>query len=104
MQIHSDIPGREIKVSNLANTSVVGSAILGAIAGGYFKSVQQAQQKICRFQKNFYLPREENKIIYEKLYQIYKQLHDSFGTPDYNKRLYNVMKDLLEIKKQVYGK
>jgi L-ribulokinase len=39
--------------------------------------------------------------VYKRLYGLYKQLHDAFGTRGYNQSLYNVMKDLLAIKEEV---
>lgn len=98
MQIYSDIMRREIKISSLSQTCAVGAAIFGAIAGNYFKSVEEAQAKICKFSKKVYRPVKENVKVYERLYLLYKQLHDAFGTTEYNKSLYNVMKELLKIK------
>lgn len=104
MQIYSDITGREIKISALPQTCAVGAAIFGAIAGGKFKSVNQAQKKICKFKKKSFKPDKKSVIIYEKLYLLYRQLHDSFGTKDYKENLFNVMKELLKIKKEVTEK
>lgn len=104
MQIYSDITGREIKISALPQTCAVGAAIFGAIAGKYFKSVEEAQEKICKFKRKSYKPIKENMIVYERIFQLYKQLHDVFGTKDYEKNLFNVMKDLLKIKKEVTEK
>ena len=45
-----------------------------------------------------YKPISKNHKLYQQLYKLYKQLHDSFGTCEINSGLYNVMKDLLDIK------
>jgi L-ribulokinase len=45
-----------------------------------------------------YEPIEENHQVYKKLYKLYRQLHDSFGTKEWQGGMYNVMKDLLEIR------
>lgn len=103
MQIYADIMNREIKISALPQTCAVGAGIFGAIAGGYFKSVEEAQKKICRFSKKIYKPVDENVKIYEKLYLLYKQLYNAFGTRNYNESLYNVMKELLKIKRETSG-
>jgi len=100
MQIYADIMNREIKISDLPQTCAVGAGIFGAIAGKYFKSVEEAQEKICRYSKKIYKPIPENVKIYEKLYFLYLQLHDAFGTKNYNQSLFNVMKELLKIKKE----
>ena len=48
-----------------------------------------------------YEPNEQNHLVYKKLYKIYKQMHDGFGTKEWNGSMYNVMKDLLDIRDQV---
>jgi L-ribulokinase len=35
---------------------------------------------------------------YRRLYALYRQLHDAFGTRDWSGGMHNVMKDLLEIR------
>jgi L-ribulokinase len=39
--------------------------------------------------------------VYRKLYRLYKQLHDAFGTTSWKGNLGNVMKELLEIRAAV---
>jgi L-ribulokinase len=105
MQIYADITGREFRISTSSQTCAVGAAIFGAIAGkekSGFSRVEQLQKKICRFKDIVYRPIPRNKNIYDKIYLLYKNLHDSFGTTTYNKNLYNVMKELLKIK-EMYG-
>ena len=101
MQIYADITGRSLKVSALSQACAVGAAIFGAIAGGYFKTVEEAQKKICTYRKQVYKPIRENSRIYNKLYSLYRELHDSFGTLTYKKNLFCIMKELLKIKEEV---
>ncbi len=101
MQIYSDILNRKIKISNVPQSCAVGAAIFGAIVGGYYKSVEEAQGKICRFKKKVYHPIKENVEIYEKIYRLYKKLHDAFGRKEFNESLFDVMKELLNIRKEV---
>jgi len=63
--------------------------------------VKQAQKKICKFKKKSYKPKKENTKIYDEIFALYKQLHDAFGTKNYRKSLFNIMKKLLEIKEKV---
>jgi L-ribulokinase len=51
-----------------------------------------------------FIPIEENHLVYKRLYSLYKQLHDSFGTKDWNGNMFNVMKDLLNIRDEVRRK
>ncbi|MDD3726419.1 MAG: ribulokinase [Candidatus Ratteibacteria bacterium] len=104
MQIYADITGRTFKIAKSSQTCAVGAAIFGAVAGrgkGGFESVKEAQKKICRFKDVVYRPNKGNKKIYDKLYLIYKDLHNVFGTKTANKNLYYVMKDLLDIRQGV---
>ena len=45
--------------------------------------------------------RSENHQVYQKLYSLYKQLHDAFGLQGWSGKLANVMKELLKIKDSV---
>ncbi|OGV98233.1 MAG: hypothetical protein A3J88_03460 [Melioribacter sp. RIFOXYB12_FULL_38_5] len=46
-------------------------------------------------------PIHENVDVYKKLYKLYKQMHDGFGTKEWNGGMYNVMKELLNIRDEV---
>lgn len=104
MQIYADVTGRELKISASRQTCAVGAAIFGAVAAGKesggFATVEEAQEKICSYRKISYRPDKENKAIYDRLYALYKNLHDSFGTKTYSGNLFHVMKSLLAIKDQ----
>ena len=84
MQIYADITGREMKVSRSAQTCALGSAICGAVAAGKaaggYDSFAEAQAVMCGVKSKTYRPIAENKAVYARLYPLYKQLHDAFGT------------------------
>ena len=48
-----------------------------------------------------FVPVPENVEGYEKLYGLYKRLHDQFGTKTSGENQYDVMKALLEIRDRV---
>ncbi len=100
MQIYADITNRPMKVSQSDQTPALGAAIFGAVAAGGYEHVEQAQQAMTGI-KEVYNPNPDNHKIYEELYALYKQLHDGFGTKDGGGYMYNVMKDLLEIRDRV---
>ena len=102
MQIYADVTGREMKVSRSAQTCALGSAIAGAVvagkkAGGY-DNVPEAQAAMCAVKKKTFRPLAANQRVYQKLYALYKQLHDAFGLQSYAGHVANVMKELLNIK------
>ena len=101
MQIYADVTGRPMKISRSEQTPALGAAIFGAVAAGSgkggFNNVEDAQQKLTGTTLTF-TPDEENHLIYNSLYKLYKQLHDGFGTKEWEGSMYNVMKDLLNIR------
>lgn len=107
MQIYADVLGKPIKISYSSQTPALGAAIFGAVSAGYeksgYKNVEEAQKAICRVKDKVYYPREEDRNIYNRLYKLYKELHDIFGTKEASYNLYHVMKELIEIRDKVKG-
>ncbi|MEO0294179.1 MAG: ribulokinase [candidate division WOR-3 bacterium] len=103
MQVYADITGRPMKVSRSDQTPALGAAIFGAIAAGEkesgFSNILEAQEVMTGI-KEVYKPIEKNHLVYKKMYSLYKQLHDAFGTENWKGQMYNVMKDLLTIRDQ----
>ena len=107
MKIYADITGRPMKISRSEQTPALGAAIFGAVSAGKevsgIENVQQAQKVISGISKT-YGPDEQNHQVYNKLYKIYKQLHDGFGTIKWNGNMFNVMKELLDIRDEARNK
>ena len=102
MQIYADVLGRPMKVSRSSQTCALGAAIAGAVvagakAGGY-ATVEAAQKAMTGLKKKVFTPNAKAHEVYARLYKLYRQLHDAMGTKDWHGNLYNVMKDLLEIR------
>jgi len=107
MQIYADIIGRPMKISSSNQTPALGASIFAAVAAGKknggYDSVEEAQKTMTGLSKT-YTPDDTNNKTYKKLYMIYRQLHDAFGTKDWNGKMFNVMKDLLTIRDEVRSK
>jgi L-ribulokinase len=56
---------------------------------------------MCGIKDVTYKPIAENNKVYQRLYVLYKQLHDAFGVKDWSGKLANVMKELLSIKDRI---
>ncbi len=101
MQVYADITGRPMKVSKSEQTPALGAAIFGAVAAGKeisgFSSILDAQNAMTGTKETFE-PNPSNNLVYKKLYDLYKQLHDAFGTESWSGKIHNVMKDLLVIR------
>jgi L-ribulokinase len=104
MQIYAEITGRPMKLSRSEQTPALGAGIFAAVAAGSkvggYDSIRQAQEAMTGTGKE-YLPIEDNHRTYKRLYTLYRQLYDGFGTAKWNGAMYNVMKDLLTIKDEV---
>lgn len=102
MQIYADICQRPMKVSRSQQTPALGAAIFGVAAAGVEKSgydnVQAVQAAMTGIDKT-YNPNPAYAEVYQKLYRLYRQLHDGFGTQN-EQGMFNVMKDLLTIRDQ----
>jgi L-ribulokinase len=101
MQIYADVTGRPMKLSRSAQTCALGSAIAAAVVAGAHKDYASAQKKMTGLKPIVYKPNAKAHAVYRQLYALYKELHDAFGTTDWNGNLYGVMKKLIEIRSQV---
>jgi L-ribulokinase len=107
MQIYADITGRPMKISRSEQTPALGAGIFGAMAAGKkaggYDSIDDAQKAMTGISTE-YKPIPENHKVYKKLYALYRQLHDGFGTKAWSGGMHNVMKDLLALRDEVRNK
>jgi L-ribulokinase len=101
MQIYADVTGRPMKLSRSAQTCALGSAIAAAVVAGAHKNYAAAQKKMTGLKPTVYKPNAKAHATYKELYALYKELHDAFGTQEWNGNLYGVMKKLIKIRSQV---
>ena len=97
MQIYADILGKPLKVSASEQTCALGAAIFGAVASGRV-TLAEAQANCCQVRDRVYEPIPENQAIYERLYALYRTLHDAFGTSGWDGKLDRVMKEVIAIR------
>jgi L-ribulokinase len=100
MQIYADVTGREMKISRSAQTCALGSAIAAAVVGRAHPSFAQAQAAMCGIKDTTFKPIAKNHKVYQKLYKLYKRLHDGFGLKNKVLAMGPVMKELLDIKEK----
>jgi L-ribulokinase len=102
MQIYADIMARPLEIARSEQTCALGAAMAGAViagsrAGGY-ETFDEAIAKMTGTLEKKYLPDPDHSAVYERLYRMYRRLHDIFGTPKYEENLQDVMKELLDIR------
>ena len=105
MQIYADILGRPQMISRSKQTPALGAAIAGAVvagesAGGH-GSFGAAADAMTGIDDAVFHPIAENQRVYDRLYKVYRKLHDAFGVEGEQHDLYGVMKELLQIRDEV---
>ncbi len=100
MQIYADIIGRPLYVSRSSQTCALGAAIAAAVASKQFDSFDAAQNAMTGLKDVVYTPNEAEHATYTRLFALYSQIHDAFGTRG-ESNLFNVMKDLIQIRREV---
>lgn len=101
MQIYADVCNRPMRISRAAQTCALGAAILGAVVGGAYRRVEQAQRKMTGVKDVVFTPIKQHARIYAELYPLYRRLHDAFGGVGQPESLAQVMKDLIAIRDRV---
>ena len=101
MQVYADVCNRPMKISRSAQSCALGAAMFGAVAGGAFKTAQQAQSRMTGVKETVYRPNKRSAAVYAQLYALYGALHDAFGTSTFTGRLDRVMKDLIVLRDRV---
>jgi L-ribulokinase len=76
-QVYANVLGRPVLVPKTSVTSL-GSAIFAFMAAGTFKTIDEAQDKICAAHK-VYEPDAAEQRTYEDLYRLFGRLYFAFG-------------------------
>jgi len=100
MQILADVLGHRIEISSSEQTCALGSAMAGAVVAGEHEDFAAAQEAMTGTRELSYSPTEDGRETYNRLYNLYRQLHDNFGAGEQSD-LSGVMKELLNIQEEV---
>jgi len=103
MQIYADVTNRPMKIAKSSQACALGAAVAAAVTGGVYPTVPAAQEAMTGLKRKVYKPNPKAVAVYKKLYLLYKQIHDCFGTTSWKGNCHNVMKELLEIRTQARG-
>jgi L-ribulokinase len=98
MQIYADVTGCAMHVAGSGQTCALGSAIAAAVLAGAHPDFPTAQAAMTSLKPGHYEPMQDNRKVYDRLYALYRDLHDSFGGLTKSADLADVMKTLIEIK------
>ncbi|MGH8951138.1 MAG: ribulokinase [Acidimicrobiia bacterium] len=83
MQLTADITGRPVRVAGSRQTPALGSAMFAAVAAGPdlggHDSIVAATERMARLGPDEYLPDGSGREVYDDLYGIYLDLHDTMS-------------------------
>ena len=97
MQIYADVLNRPLKVAISDQTCAVGAAMFGASCSGDYQ-ISELQNNCFKVREEIYNPNSDHVAVYKDLYSLYLELHDSFGTGEWQGNLSGVMKKLIGIR------
>ncbi|MGA8272260.1 MAG: ribulokinase [Candidatus Sulfotelmatobacter sp.] len=93
-QVYANVFARPVLVPSKSVVSL-GSAIFAFLAAGTFKTVEEAQDKICPSYRTF-LPDESAQRTYDQLYPLFSELYFTLGERE-NKGLGEILPTLIAI-------
>jgi L-ribulokinase len=99
-QVYANVLGRPVLVP-AGNVVSLGSAIFAFLAAGVFKTVEEAQDKICPPYKIFQ-PEISAQAVYDKLYAFYSKIYFAFGRPQ-NAEFGNVLPGLIRLSESAHA-
>jgi L-ribulokinase len=79
-QIYANVLGRPVLVPSKSVVSL-GSAIFAFLAAGTFKTVEEAQDRICP-EHTVFNPEPTAQKVYNVLYALYRDIYFAFGQPN----------------------
>jgi L-ribulokinase len=103
MQIYADVTGCTMQVAGSSQACALGSAVSAAVLAGAYPDFHGAQAAMTSLKEVTYSPRAREQKIYDRLYALYRQLHDAFGGVKKSADLSRIMKDLIEIREETHG-
>lgn len=98
MQIYADVTGCTMQVAGSSQACALGSAVSAAVLAGAHPDFPAAQKAMTSIKPRQYRPQAANRAIYERIYQLYRRVHDAFGGVNRAADLGPVMKELLALK------
>jgi len=78
-QVYANVLGRPVLVPSSKVTGL-GSAIFAILAAGSFKTIDEAQRKVCPAYTVFE-PQPETQPVYNELYELFRRIYFDFGRP-----------------------
>ena len=94
-QVYANVLMRSVLVPSSKVTGL-GSAIFAFLAAGTFRTIEEAQQRVCPKHAVF-SPQPEEQKVYDQLYQLYRRIYFDFGKPQKESRFGDVLPKLIQL-------
>jgi L-ribulokinase len=94
-QVYANVLGRPVLVPS-GKVTGLGSAIFAFLAAGTFKTIEDAQRKVCPAYTVFE-PQPEAQDVYRELYDVYRKIYFEFGRPTEGSMFGDVLPKLIQI-------
>jgi L-ribulokinase len=98
MQIYADVTGCTMQLAGSPHASALGAAVSAAVLVRAHPDFPSAQSAMTSLRSEVFSPEPENHRIYDRLYALYRALHDAFGGMSSTADLTRVMRELIEIR------
>jgi L-ribulokinase len=105
MQIYADVMGKTMYLTESRQTPALGAAVAGTVVAGAenggHADFGQAVDAMTNTREEVYEPDPDRQARYDRLFALYRRVHDAFGVEGEEDDLYDVMKTLLDIRDEV---
>jgi L-ribulokinase len=97
-QVYANVLGRPVLVPS-GKVTGLGSAIFAFLAAGTFKTIDEAQRKVCPVHTIFE-PQPETKDVYTELYTLHRKIYFEFGRQQEGSAFGSVLPQLIKIARE----
>lgn len=98
MQIYADVLNRPMELAGSDQACALGAAMAGAVVAGWHPDFAAARAAMVPVPARTFTPAAEAAAVYDRLFRLYRDLHDAFGTKPGPGGLGHVMKELLAVR------
>ena len=79
MQVYADVLGYPMLTAGSPQTPALGAAVSAAVAAGRYPGFEAAQTAMTTEGTRQFQPNPVARAVYDELYGLYRELHDTFG-------------------------
>ena len=101
LQIYADVLRRPMYVARSAQTCALGAAVAGAVVAGAHLSFDAAVDAMTGVLEKHFAPDAGRAAVYDRLFAMYRRVHDAYGVRASTDDLSDLMKTLLDLRDEI---